>query len=817
MKILLFICVILPLTVLSQFLGNDTTICQGQTVQLSAPSGYSSYSWSNGSNSSSINVSNAGTYSVSAYNTGGPNLVLNGDFEGGTTSASNNFTTAYIPGTGGSYGLLSNPGQFAISTSPNLVHDNFMACGDHTTGFGNMFIANGSSSGNTSVWSQTVNVTPNTNYVFTLWQTSVENTTVPAQLQLYVNNSSIAPFVNCNNSGCSWSQNSGVWNSGSSTTAILTVFNQSIASSGNDFALDDISFIPIADMVSDTVVVQYYSPSMSPGTNPTICAGGSATLTVQGAVSYSWSPSTGLNTTTGDTVIASPTFSTTYTITGISADGCTGTETIDVIVSPNPTINASNVSVCENGTVSISATGASTYNWSPSVYLNGNSGPNIIFSNGATTTYTITGTSSAGCVSTKDVTVTVNPLPSVFGGNDSTICAGNQLIFHGSGANTYSWTGGIFNGIIFTPSVGTTTYTVTGTSSSGCVNTDQVVVTVNPIPTVSGGNDTTICETNTLTLSGTGANTYSWDNGITNGISFTPAVGTTTYTVTGTSSEGCSKTEQVVVTVNPLPNIDFSANITTGCNPVDVFFTNNSTNSSLCVWTIGDGSIINDCGNVSHTFLTAGCFDVTLTISSIEGCVNSMTQTNMICVNETPLAAFDASSTVVETSDANITFTNSSIGASSYTWDFGDESAISNDISPQHDYATADFGNYLVTLIATTPMGCVDTAYKTIQVSEYLLFFIPNAFTPDGNDFNQTFKPIFTAGFDPFSYTLSIYNRWGELLFESHDSTIGWDGSYGAGSEISKIPEGVYIWKVEFKSSQNDEHKFFTGHVNLMR
>ena len=192
-----------------------------------------------------------------------------------------------------------------------------------------------------------------------------------------------------------------------------------------------------------------------------------------------------------------------------------------------------------------------------------------------------------------------------------------------------------------------------------------------------------------------------------------------------------------------------------------------------------------------------------------------MTQTNMICVNETPLAAFDASSTVVETSDANITFTNSSIGASSYSWDFGDESTISNDVSPQHDYATADFGNYLVTLIATTPMGCVDTAYKTIQVSEYLLFFIPNTFTPDGNDFNQTFKPIFTAGFDPFSYTLSIYNRWGEIVWESYDAAVGWDGTYGLNGIA--VQDDVYIYNITFGYKDSAKKERINGHIVLIK
>ncbi len=815
MRLYLFLLLTFPLFACSQFLGNDTTICAGESLNLAAPSGYNSYSWSTGENTNSITVSDSGSYFVSAYNTTGPNLVLNGDFEGGTTNTANNFITDYIPGTGGSWGLLSDPGQYAISTSPNLVHNNFVMCGDHTTGFGNMFIANGASFGNTSVWSQTVNVTPNTNYVFSLWQTSVETTTVPAQLQLFVNNSPIAPFANCENSGCLWTQNNAIWNSGSSTTAVLTVFNQSIASSGNDFAIDDISFIEIGSVVSDTIHVQKYAPSMSSGVNPAICQGSSATLTVQGASTYSWSPSTGLSTTTGDVVVASPTSTTIYTITGTSLNGCSGTATITVTVNQNPSIIVNNVSVCENGTVTLSATGASTYSWSPSQYLNANSGPNVIFSNGQTTTYTVTGTSVAGCVASEDVIVTVNPNPIVFAGNNEIVCDGDQLTLQASGANTYSWTVGITNGVGFTPTV-TTTYIVTGTTTNGCSGTDDVLVTVNSLPSVFAGNDATLCAGDQLVLQATGADTYTWSGGIVNGIGFYPS-SSTTYTVTGTFANGCSNTDQINVIVNSLPIVDFGSNINSGCAPLDVVFTNNSTNSVACVWALGDGANIVDCGSFVHTYNSDACFDVTLTVTSAEGCINSLTKSSMICVYETPVAGFDASSTIVETSDANVLFTNTSSGATNYFWDFGDETESSIEINPEHDYATADFGNYLVSLIASTPMGCSDTATTIIQVSEYLLFFIPNSFTPDGNNFNQTFKPIFTAGFDPFSYTLSIYNRWGELLYVSHDSNVGWDGSYGIDNAIKDIPEGVYTWKIEFKSSQNDEHKLFTGSVNLMR
>ena len=178
----------------------------------------------------------------------------------------------------------------------------------------------------------------------------------------------------------------------------------------------------------------------------------------------------------------------------------------------------------------------------------------MAFTPAATTTYTVTGTSAAGCINTDQVIVTVNPLPTVNAGVDQTVCAGTAVTLNGSGAATYTWNNGVTNGVAFTPAA-TTTYTVTGTSAAGCINTDQVVVTVNPLPTVNAGADQTVCLGATVTLSGSGAATYTWNNGVTNGVAFTPAA-TATYTVTGTSAAGCINTDQVVVIVNPLPTVN---------------------------------------------------------------------------------------------------------------------------------------------------------------------------------------------------------------------------------------------------------------------
>jgi gliding motility-associated-like protein len=320
-----------------------------------------------------------------------------------------------------------------------------------------------------------------------------------------------------------------------------------------------------------------------------------------------------------------------------------------------------------------------------------------------------------------------------------------------------------------------------------------------------------------VTLTGSGASIYSWNNGVLNGTPFTPSVGTTTYTVTGTSAAGCVNTDQVDVIVNPLPVVSFSPDVTSGCAPLTVNLTNTTPNSADCLWTISNGTVLTGCGTVPVTFTQGGCYDVTLTTTSNNGCVGTLTSTNLICVEALPIASFSPSSNTVTTINTEVIFTNQSIGATSYYWTFGDGTQPSTDINPTHVYPETESGNYLVTLIAYTPLGCTDTALAYINVVEELIFYVPNTFTPDDDNFNPVFQPVFTSGFDPYDFTLLIFNRWGEIIFESHDASIGWNGTYGSNGEIQMCQDGTYTWKIEFKTKLNDERKMIIGHVNLLR
>ena len=149
-------------------LGNDKSFCLPFNYTINGPLGYNSYTWTpGGANTQNLTTSVAGSYTCTALKIGN-DLVINGNFSSGNIG----FTTNYIPGNGGAYGLLTDPGTAAVNNNPSAVHNNFQSFGDHTTGSGNMLICNGSTTANDIVWSQTINLNPNTNYLFSAWVAS---------------------------------------------------------------------------------------------------------------------------------------------------------------------------------------------------------------------------------------------------------------------------------------------------------------------------------------------------------------------------------------------------------------------------------------------------------------------------------------------------------------------------------------------------------------------------------------------------------------------------------------------------------------------
>jgi gliding motility-associated-like protein len=262
------------------------------------------------------------------------------------------------------------------------------------------------------------------------------------------------------------------------------------------------------------------------------------------------------------------------------------------------------------------------------------------------------------------------------------------------------------------------------------------------------------------------------------------------------------------IVVNELPVVSFSGDSLVGCAPHTVVLTSPN---STCTWTISNGTVLE--GSQATLVLTnPGCYDVTLQVDE-NGCTNTLTLPSYICIEQDPIADFTASPDMFTDDDALVSFTNLSSGASSFVWDFGDGNT-SNYINPSNLYESTEEGA-LITLTAISAFGCMDQAQLIIEYDEQEVFHIPNTFTPDGDNFNQMFTPIFYSGFDPYNFEMLIFNRWGEIVFETHNTEIGWDGTYGV--KGTKATDGAYSWKITYKNPKTDERKVIVGHVTLMR
>ena len=290
--VLIFILSILSITIFSQpnitATSAQDTICQGQSVALNAEGDiFDNYTWSPSSWITNVSTANptvtppvTTTYTVTGSLLGN-NIIANGDFSSGNT----NFSTEYLfgPNTGGGpWGDLSDEGTYAITTNPNNAHTNFASCSDHTNGFGNMLVVNGSAVLNQEVWCQTITVVTNTNYEFSTWITSVENGN-PAILQFSINGTLLGQDFTAPAGTCTWDQFFEIWNSGNNTNVEICIVNQNTSIGGNDFALDDISFSPIQE-VSSSVTVYVSEISGMIGTQTTIgCDGTFGTALVVGS------------------------------------------------------------------------------------------------------------------------------------------------------------------------------------------------------------------------------------------------------------------------------------------------------------------------------------------------------------------------------------------------------------------------------------------------------------------------------------------------------------------------------------------------------
>lgn len=367
--------------------------------------------------------------------------------------------------------------------------------------------------------------------------------------------------------------------------------------------------------------------------------------------------------------------------------------------SPTVTINASATTICSSESVTLTANGASTYSW------NNNINNGVPFSPTNSGTYTVIGTASNGCTDTADINITVNPSPTVsINATATTLCQGDSVTLSGTGAISYSWNNNISDGVAFSPSA-TDNYSVTGTASNGCTNTSQLTVVVNPLPTVvANASSTVICQGEALTLTGSGAANYVWDNGVVDGVSFTPT-SNATYSVTGTDNNGCANTDQVTVNfVNTAPPVATnSANSNQICQGTNTLLTGtvNSANGETIAWYYNNTLIP---GANSSTYAAHQAGDYYNVVTNTDGCT-TQSSTESITFFPQEQAIFATSAANFCGGTGTITLTANTIAGGSYTW-LNNNSPISGQTQATLDITTV--GNYQ--LVITSSNGCLDTS-----------------------------------------------------------------------------------------------------------
>ncbi len=444
-----------------------------------------------------------------------------------------------------------------------------------------------------------------------------------------------------------------------------------------------------------------------------------------------------------------------------------------------------------------------------------------------------------GCKDSISKVITVYPRVVALFSCDTAGCSPLTLSFTNLSlfASNYQWNFGdgnttsLFNPVNTYTNTSTTTqvYTVslTATSTYGCTATHQQNIYVYAVPTASFTLDsTTVHYPNTTVLidnTTQGNWQYQWSFGDGSTSSLSEPV-SHTYSSYGTYiieliaySAFCrDSVAQTVHVVPPKPIAHYSPNYASGCLPLSVSFTNESQFATSYVWDFGDGNSSNET-NPIYTYSTPGTYTVTLIATGPGGQDTYSAGTVDVYPNAT--AYFTVSPSVVFIPSQPVQCINLSQNATSYLWNFGD-GKTSTEENPKHFYQNE--GEYTISLIATNQYQCPDTftVYRAVVAKSEGKIEFPSAFTPNPNgpngghynpnDYNNdVFHPVFVG---VSSYKLSIFNRWGELIFESDDPMIGWDGYYRG--ELCK--QDVYVWKVSGKFV-NGESFFKAGDVTLLR
>lgn len=595
-----------------------------------------------------------------------------------------------------------------------------------------------------------------------------------------------------------------IWSSGS-TSSVMTDFPFAPVTSYTALGTDANGCSGTA--VKSVSLVQ--TPTVTISGQPSVCIGYNYTLqanvTGTGAISYTWSGSAPV-TGSGAIVNTSLTTSSNFSVI-VSAGGCTASASLPVAAIPIPTISiiGSNT-VCSGQRVTLYALGGATYTWSTGMVAD-----SLATQPTTSTSYTVIGTDINGCSSSAIYNVNVFPVPSVSISGGPSVCSGKTTVLTGLGASSYSWSGGAtVPAINFTPSADSTIFVI-GTNAQGCKNTASVTIQVQPTPTVVVAN-ASVCAGQSVQLTAepqgtlTTGITYLWVPGSASGATYAPTPqAASVYTVSatvGTCVARATATVTVIQSTNALTAFSYVSPVCSG--PNNVFPVLSGSFTSGGTYSATGLNIDPFTGMISLQGAAEGIYNIQYSVAP-QGCrlggssgtfVQVKPQLQLTFPNDHFTIGPGESTTLVVVGDATDFIWSPSTGLNCSTCK---NPVASPAVSTQYCVRSS---------APCVNGGCIQVDVVCSRTGD---FSVPNAFTPNGDGVNDSYC---LKGWDECSkaFNVKIFDRWGEVIFESDNPNFCWDGRYKG----DMLPTGVYIYFITADFDQIPDYKQ-SGNISLMR
>ncbi|MBX3165014.1 MAG: gliding motility-associated C-terminal domain-containing protein [Bacteroidetes bacterium] len=804
---------------------SDVSICPLETATLTA-SGATNYTWTSPQNTNSFtNTFADNPLTTSVYTVTGEALTCTSQTTASiilkpvptltitpTSTVCENHSFNFSAGTGTSY-VWSGVSGFASNNANNTI----LLAQPNQTGLYNVTVTAANSCTASTNFSLTVNPLPVINIS-------------PSSPSLCLNTNAATLTANGAADSYSWFPQNSLSNANTATTFASPNTNTtySLITSLNNCTVMNTMFVSVIPPPSLTISLS--SPSMcaqafngSPNTI-TVTANGATTYTLSTPDNISSPPPPNASVQISTVPPYVPTGLSTATLYG-SNGVCTLSTTAIFSIIPNPTVTVNNYTpvICAGQNFTYTSYGANSYTWNSSTpnYTTYTSGSIAVTNPSINSVLSVVG-NSLGCLSPLVTTsITVNPIPEVeITPSNTYVCLGKSVQLNASGTigNSYAWSpteslNQNTGNTVFASPTTQQTYTVIA-SLNNCTNSAVASVSIRPLPNpniqlIKNGK----CAGDSIVLKGSGGMGYEWifPNGQTlwgfpelrikaSNESFSG-----NYTLTVYDIYSCSNSKIQSVTINPLPTGQISTNKFEGCVPLcnNFSFKANSQNSITAIsWQMNNRNFSGE--KINYCFSTAGTHTIQANVKDQNSCANSFT--TQVIVYPQPIADFTYSPKEPVESLDNVIFTNTSKGAEKFEWNFSVINQSSQEKNPEILFENT--GTYAVALVVQNENQCLDTAIKSIYVLPDFTIFVPNIFTPNSDNLNETFKPIVRGQKE---YRFQIFNRWGAKIFETTDVNQGWDGTYRG--EPAKADS--YVWKITVVNAK--EEKKLQGTVVLER